>query len=148
MKKLLQFTALSLLTISSAFAGTIEQDLERVIKDYESALNNSNTAQIMQLYSTAPIFMPQHAHAQVGTKAVEAAYRAVFETIDLNVGFNIREIEVVGDTAWARTTSAGATRILVNNQVVDEGNNELFIFKKEGDRWKIHRYLFATNQSR
>jgi len=26
-----------------------------------------------------------------------------------------------------------------------EANNELFIFRKEQGKWKIHRYLFATS---
>jgi len=148
MKKLLQFITLSFVVMNSALASTVQQDIEHVIREYEQALNASNTQKVMQLYSQTPIFMPQHAPAQVGTKAVSAAYQAVFSAIDLNVGFKIREIEVVGDTAWARTTSAGFTRILADNSVIDEGNNELFIFKKVGDRWKIHRYLFATNQPR
>jgi hypothetical protein len=28
---------------------------------------------------------------------------------------------------------------------VKEGNNELFIFRKEEGKWKIHRYLFASS---
>jgi hypothetical protein len=31
---------------------------------------------------------------------------------------------------------------------VIEGNNELFILRRENGAWKIHRYLFATNQPR
>lgn len=29
-----------------------------------------------------------------------------------------------------------------------EGNNELFVFRRESGAWRIHRYLFATNQPR
>jgi hypothetical protein len=31
--------------------------------------------------------------------------------------------------------------------MVREGNNELFIFRKEQGNWKIHRYLFALLES-
>jgi ketosteroid isomerase-like protein len=90
--------------------------------------------------------MPQHAPALVGRDAVRAGYRQVFDTIKLNVAFDIHEIEIVGDTAWARTSSAGRTRILGPGIEVAEGNNELFIFKRENGDWKIHRYLFSTTQ--
>jgi len=72
----------------------------------------------------------------------------VFDTIKLNVAFTIHEIEELGDTAWARTSSAGRTRILSAGIEVEEGNNELFVFKRENGDWRIHRYLFSTTQSR
>jgi hypothetical protein len=46
--------------------------------------------------------------------------------------------------AYVRTTSAGQTEILTKKTMVKEGNNELFIFRKEHEKWKIHRYLFAS----
>lgn len=102
----------------------------------------------MTLYSNNPTFMPQHAAAQVGRNAVEQAYDSVFQTIKLNIKFTTHEVEVHGDTAWARTSSAGKTTILANDMVVNEGNNELFVFKQENGQWKIYQYLFATNQPR
>jgi len=72
----------------------------------------------------------------------------VFETLKLNIRFEVHEIEEAGDSGWARTSSAGRTRILAAGVEVTEGNNELFIFRREGGEWRIHRYLFATNQPR
>jgi ketosteroid isomerase-like protein len=92
--------------------------------------------------------MPQHAPAMIGREAVRAAYKNVFDTIKLDITFSIHEVEVLGDVAWARTSSAGRTRILAADVEVKEGNNELFVFRKEGGEWKIHRYLFATTQPR
>jgi uncharacterized protein (TIGR02246 family) len=122
--------------------------VESQIKNYEKALNSNDIESILSLYGQAPVFMPQHAPALVGREAVRAGYRQVFETIKLNVEFTIHEVEVLGDTAWARTSSAGRTRILAAGIEVQEGNNELFVFKRENGDWKIHRYLFATTQPR
>lgn len=122
--------------------------VETQIKTYEKALNSNDIESILSLYGEVPVFMPQHAPALVGREAVRAGYRQVFETIKLNVEFTIHEVEVLGDTAWARTSSAGRTRILAAGIEVQEGNNELFIFKRENGDWKIHRYLFATTQPR
>jgi hypothetical protein len=55
-------------------------------------------------------------------------------------------VEVLGESAWARTSSSGRTTVLASGQVVDEGNNELFVFRRESGDWRIHRYLFATNR--
>lgn len=146
MKKFILMVILGLLTSSWAYAS--EDSIRQVVAKYEAALNASNTEEILRLYSESPTFMPQHAPAQVGRQAVKVAYENVFKAIDLAISFTIHEVEVLGDTAWARTSSAGKTTILADNAIVDEGNNELFIFKKENERWKIHQYLFSTNQPR
>ena len=122
--------------------------IEEVITKYEAALNAGNTDEVLKLFGKNPTFMPQDAPAQVGRAAVRQAYDNVFSTIKLDVKFTTHEVEVLGDTAWVRTSTAGQTRILANDVVVNEGNNELFIFKQENGDWKIHQYLFSTNQPR
>lgn len=139
------------LLITSVFAAansSEEVKINEVIASYEQALNDSNTRKIISLYSDSPTFMPQHAPAQTGRLAVGNAYEQVFNSIDLEVDFTIHEIEVLGDTAWARTSSSGETTILANAAVIREGNNELFVFKKVDGDWKIHQYLFATSLPR
>ena len=122
--------------------------IEVLVKAHEKALNTNDIESILNLYGQAPLFMPQHAPALVGREAVRAGHRQAFETIKLNIEFTIHEVEALGDTAWARTSSAGRTRILSTGIEVVEGNNELFIFKRENGEWRIHRYLFATTQPR
>lgn len=122
--------------------------IEALLKAYEKALNNNDIEAILDLYGRAPVFMPQHAPALVGRDAVRAGYQQVFDTIKLNIEFTVNEVEELADTAWARTSSAGRTRILSAGIEVNEGNNELFVFKRESGDWKIHRYLFSTTQPR
>lgn len=122
--------------------------IKSVLGLYEAALNTNDVDAILELYSTEPVFMPQHSTALVGRDAVRAGYKQVFATLKLNVQFTIHEIEEVGNWAWVRTSSAGTTRVLDPGVDVNEGNNELFVFRNEVGRWKIYRYLFATTQPR
>lgn len=146
MKSILAILTFGMLAAPMAQADTDKTEVQAVIAKYESALNAGNTEEVLALYGKNPTFMPQHAPAQVGRAAVQQAYDNVFGAIRLDVKFSIHEVEVLGDTAWVRTSTAGQTRILANDAVVNEGNNELFIFKKENGDWKIHEYLFSTNQ--
>ena len=148
MKSILTILTFGLLASPVVQADTDNADVQAVIAKYETALNASHTDDVLALYGQNPTFMPQHAPAQVGRAAVRQAYDNVFGAIKLDVEFSIHEVEVLGDTAWVRTSSAGQTRILANDAVVNEGNNELFIFKKENGDWKIHEYLFSSNQPR
>ena len=122
----------------------MNQDIVNVIRAYEKALNASNTEAALALYGEDPIFMPQYSGALSGRDAVKAGYDHVFNTLKLNVTFTVHEVVEMGDLAYVRTTSAGKTEILAKKTTVNEGNNELFIFRKEHGNWKIHRYLFAS----
>ncbi|HIE3934299.1 TPA: YybH family protein [Pseudomonas aeruginosa] len=122
--------------------------IQSILQSYETALNANDIDAILDLYGEAPVFMPQHAPALVGREAVRAGYQQVFASIKLQIRFDIHEVKVIGDWAWARTSSAGRTRLLAEDVEIAEGNNELFVFRREHGHWKIHRYLFATNQPR
>ncbi len=122
--------------------------IQSILQSYETALNANDIDAILDLYGEAPVFMPQHAPALVGREAVRAGYQQVFASIKLQIRFDIHEVEVIDDWAWARTSSAGRTRLLAEDVEIAEGNNELFVFRREHGHWKIHRYLFATNQPR
>jgi len=119
-----------------------------VIHRYETAVNANDLETILGLYGSDPIFMPQNSSALAGRDAVRAGYQHVFETLQLNIRFEIHEVQEAGDWAWARTSSAGRTRILAAGAEVTEGNNELFVFRRENGAWRIHRYLFSTSRPR
>jgi uncharacterized protein (TIGR02246 family) len=122
----------------------MNQDIVSVIKAYEKALNASDTEAALALYGEDPVFMPQYSAALSGRDAVKAGYDYVFNSLKLNVTFTVHEVVEMGDLAYVRTTSAGKTVILAKKTTVKESNNELFIFRKEQGKWKIHRYLFAS----
>jgi uncharacterized protein (TIGR02246 family) len=124
----------------------MNQEIVDAIKAYEKSLNTSDTQAALALYGSDPIFMPEYSQALSGRDAVKAGYDYVFKNLKLNVTFTIHEIvEMSGDLAYVRTTSAGKTDILAKKVTTKEANNELFIFRKEEGTWKIHRYLFASS---
>jgi uncharacterized protein (TIGR02246 family) len=124
---------------------TDEKAIAAVLTQYEDALNRSDTAAVMQLYAPDGVFMPQNFASSVGADAVRKAYDGVFRAIALSVKFAIAEIKQVGpDWAFARTNSAGSVTVNVTGQSSPEANQELFVFQKINDDWKIARYCFST----
>ena len=89
----------------------MNQEIIDLLKEYEKALNTSDTKAAMALYGSDPIFMAQNAPAFIGREAVQASYEHIFEAIKLNVVFTVHEIVEMGDLAYSRTTSAGQTEI-------------------------------------
>ena len=122
-----------------------ERAIATVLSKYEDALNGSDTAAVMKLYAPDGVFMPQHFPSSVGSDAVRKAYDGVFGAITLTVKFAIAEIkQVAPDWAFARTNSVGTVKVSATGQSSPEANQELFVFQKVGNDWKIARYCFST----
>ncbi len=143
-------TVLILGSLCCAYAADSDKaEIEAVLKSYERVLNASDVDGILKLYTEDGVFMAQHNPSAVGIEQVEAAYTAVFQAIDLDIEFDIVEIEVIADDwAFARTNSSGTTTINATGDKVNEGNQELFVLKKIDDNWKIARYCFSSNTPR
>lgn len=131
-------------------ANSDQENIQALLKAYEQVLNSSEVAGVLKLYTQDGVFMAQHNPSAVGINAIEAAYEAVFKAIDLDVKFDIVEIEVVADDwAFARTNSTGTTTINATGDKIAEGNQELFVLQKTDDgEWKIARYGFSTTNPR
>jgi uncharacterized protein (TIGR02246 family) len=124
----------------------MNQEITSLLKAYEKSLNASDPKAALALYGREPILMPQGMPAFIGREAVLQAYEGFFKVLKLNVVFTIHEIvEMGGDLAYGRTSSAGEQVILAADKKTEEANNELFIFRQEDGKWKIHRYLFSTS---
>ena len=122
-----------------------EEAIAAVLASYQDALNRSDTEAVMKLYAADGVFMPQNFPSSVGADAVRAAYLGVFNAITLTVKFKVAEVQqVAAGWAFARTNSAGSVKVHATGQTSAEANQELFVFQKIGDAWKIARYCFST----
>src|SRR5258708_6812464 len=117
-----------------------------LLSSYEAALNASNTAAVLPLYSEDGVFMPPSNQSAVGAAAVRQAYDAVFKAIKLDLKFTVAEVvQVAPNWAFARTNSAGTVTVNANGAKIADANQELFVFRKGADgTWKIARYGFST----
>ena len=141
---------LALVTKANAEDSADVSKVRKLVRNYERVLNASDVNGVLELYDKDGVFMPQHSPSQVGTDAIRAHYEHVFEAIDLDVTFDIIEVELLSDRwAFARTTSSGTTTINANGAKVSEGNQELFLLEKQPrGEWKIARYIFSTTNPR
>jgi uncharacterized protein (TIGR02246 family) len=127
-----------------------EQAVADVLAAYNAALNSSDTNAVMPLYTDDGVFMPPYSQSAVGREAVRRAYDDVFAAIQLTVKFNVAEIvEMSPNWVFARTNSAGTTLNHATGKTSAEGNQELFIFRKDRDgKFRIARYSFSSTNPR
>ena len=151
--RLIQTLAATIL-VFSAWSGTRaadsdQENIHAVLKAYEQVLNASDVAGVVKLYTKDGVFMAQHNPSAVGIHQVEAAYTAAFQAIDLDVEFDVVEVDVIADDwAFARTNSTGTVTINATGDKIAEGNQELFVMHKVDGDWKIARYAFSTTNPR
>jgi len=119
-----------------------KSEIKKVLFSYRDALNESNAEKVLSLYTENGVFMPSSAPTAIGQEQLKGTYEFVFSNIQLSIEFYIDEIEIVGEYAFARTTSKGTTLIHASGETVPEENRELFVLRKENGSWKIDRYMF------
>ena len=119
--------------------------IEKVLNTYQERLSTNDVDGILDLYSANPVFIPEYALPAVGRDSVRKAYEWVFATLKLRGQFSFHDVEVIGNTAWVRTTSTGHFRGMATGAEGDVANSELFVLKLEGGAWKVHRYIFTSS---
>ena len=121
-----------------------ENAVASVLKDYEMALNRSDSEAALKLYAPDGVFMPQHSPASVGTAAVRKAYEAVFAAITLTVKFEIAEIrQIAPDWVLARTNSAGTTKNNATGPRVRRPTKSSFSFRRSMGLGRSRAIAFA-----
>jgi ketosteroid isomerase-like protein len=108
-----------------------EKEIETLLRSYETALDAVDTNSIMDLLGTNPVFIIQNSPAQVGRDTIRKQTDQTFKATKFDIHFNVQEVEILGDLAWARTSHPRG--------------NQLWIFHRENDKWKVHRYSAAAN---
>jgi uncharacterized protein (TIGR02246 family) len=122
-----------------------QAQIERLLSEYEQALNASDVNAAVQLYTDDGVFMAPENPAAVGTKLLREAYAGVFQAISLKLKFQIAETKLLSpEWALLRTTSTGIVKILANGAEVPGSNQELFLLRKTRGQWKIARYSFSS----
>jgi uncharacterized protein (TIGR02246 family) len=120
-------------------------EIEALLKRYEQALNASDVAGVVQLYTDDAALLAPNAPSAVGIDAVRAAYTGIFHAIDLDLTFEIAEVNVVShDWAVLRSTSNGSITILADGAEIPSSNQELFMLHKTDGHWKLARYSFSS----
>ena len=124
---------------------TDEEAIATVLASYQDALSRSDADAVTKLFTTDGVLMAQESPSAVGAEAVRQAYGAMFGGIALDIRFAIAEVRTLAsEWAFARTTSTGRIEVKATGARLPEANQELFIFQKVDDTWKIARYCFST----
>lgn len=116
--------------------------IRELLSRYETALNESDIEAAVAVYAEDGVFYPYQLPTAAGTAELRASYAQIFATIRLAVAFEVREVVVEGDLAFATTSSRGTVTVLEPDVTVEEANREVFVLVRGADGWRVARYMF------
>jgi len=120
-------------------------EIEAVLKSYERALDASDVAGVVRLYTDDAVVLAPGTPSAVGIDAVRAAYTGIFQAIDIDLTFETAEVKIVSPNwAFLRSTSHGVATILATGAQIPSSNQELFVLQKVQGHWKLARYSFSS----
>jgi len=124
-----------------------EIKIRELILAYQNMLNNEEIEKIPTLFSEQAIFMPTKIPAIKGVEEIVLAYEHLFTKFDLELEFDIKEVEIFENFAYVLSNSEGTITLESNETEETAKHQEIFILIKEGDDWKISRYMFNSENS-
>jgi len=121
-----------------------EAKIRELISGYQIALNNEEIEKIPTLYSEQAIFIPPEIPAINGVEEIVLTYDHLFSQFDFELEFDIKEVVISENFAYVVSNSEGTITLESNQTEETSKNQEIFILIKEGDNWKISRYMFNS----
>jgi len=137
--------SLVVFSVGMAFALVSNSDevkIRELISEYQIALNNKEIEKISTLYSEQAIFMPPEIPAINGVEEIVLTYEYLFGQFDFELEFDIKEVVISENFAYVYSNSEGT--ITSSETEETSKNQEIFILIKEGNDWKISRYMFNS----
>jgi len=130
--------------VFAVISNSDEVKIRELISDYQIALNNEEIEKISTLYSEQAIFMPPEIPAIIGVEEIVLTYEYLFSQFDFELEFDIKEVVISENFAYVLSNSEGTITLESNETDETSKNQEIFILIKEGDDWKISRYMFNS----
>jgi NADPH2:quinone reductase len=121
--------------------------IRELLASYETALNTSDAVAAAAAYAPDGQFFPNNQPTASGPR-IRTAYEAIFDSMRLTIEFDVHEVVVDRDLAYATTGSKGTVTVLATNDTVAEESRELFVFARVDGSWRIARYLFNKAAAR
>ena len=122
-----------------------EKAMVTVLMQYGDAANRADATAVQALYAPDGVLMAESSDSVVGADTVGEAYKGMFGVIRLDIAFKVAEARQLSpEWGFIRSHSTGTIRIAATGASIPEANQELFLFQKVGQDWKIARYSFST----
>ncbi|HEX7909033.1 MAG TPA: nuclear transport factor 2 family protein [Paraburkholderia sp.] len=116
--------------------------IEATAVSYLTAFNRADVAGVIATYADDGVLMGPGRPASEGKERLAMAYPAVFEAVDFEMKFEIKEVvQTSADWAFVRSATEGTETNKATGVVTPAAYHELFLLRKSAaGAWQIARY--------
>lgn len=112
----------------------VRTEIEEAYKDFAQNMKEGNAEGIAAHYTDDAKFYPPNGGLATGKQEITQVFNGFIEQ-GLNIELEIEELEIFGDVAYEYGVAT-----VMNQQGNELAQNEyVVLWKKNGDKWKIHR---------
>lgn len=117
--------------------------VEGLIEKYQNSLNEGSLEGVLSVFSTHAVVMPPNAPPAENEAAIKDRYTGIMNS-NIDIQMSLKEVVYGKNIAYGWLMSSGS---------IDDGNGRseidsksLIVFVREGDVWKIDKYMFSGNK--
>ncbi|RUT72797.1 YybH family protein [Ancylomarina longa] len=116
-------------------------EIVKANQQFMDALHQGNAMELATLYTVDAQVMPPNHEIVTGTKAIQAFWQSFIDMGIKNLTLDIAEVESLHNTIIevSKYTIKGDSA-----NIIDQGKY-IVIWKKENNKWKLHRDIFNSN---
>ena len=106
--------------------------------ELEAAVNSSNVARVLSLWSEDGVMMPPYHPAVQGRAAIERYFTERFAIMRYQFSVSSTEIQLAGDIALERVAYSVVARPVSSGDIVEVQGKGLHVYRRQSDRsWKL-----------
>jgi ketosteroid isomerase-like protein len=120
-------------SLVGADAAAIEQATAALL----NAVNRSNLAGVLAVWSDGGVLMPPHHPSVRGREEIERYFRRLFSARRFTFAFTSSQIEVCGDVAFERVAYEVVARGTASGPEVRDVGKGLHVFRRQAGAWRL-----------
>ena len=123
--------------------GNDEEEIRSMVATYLQLVNEGNAEEILKLYTDDAVAMIPFGPSLEGKDALRKESFGTHQEVKFDLAYDIKEVVVSGDWAFARTTVDGILTLKAIEASALDKMKMIQIFNKQDDgSWKIARFIF------
>jgi len=119
-----------------------KQAILNLLTEYDNSLNSANIALIPSFYAEDGLFMPDGMQELSRNDLQKKNHESYLKKVQFRIDFTIADIIIDGRYAFVQAIAKANSRNLETDKVSAKTSRDLFILRKDQDKWKIFRYIF------
>jgi len=117
------------------------QQLRQAINGFAAALNDADLTSAQDFFTEEGKFMPQ-GFRTLNAQELQLNGNSFLAANTFHIAFNIQDISIENDFATIIAEAKTNQKNRESAVMLEKTSRDFFVFRKIGDVWKIHRYIF------